>query len=104
MSNPFSNHELAKSAPGLSAQKERWHTFEDILQRLHREGILLHPHQLAEFLLRHGLPVDHHYVPQHLQKMATRINDNYQGSMARLEAMHEPPWYSIFFDQSPQAH
>jgi hypothetical protein len=70
-----------------------WHSFEAILQRLHREGIYLHPHQLAYFFLTHGLPVDLCYVPAHLQSKAQHINDNYQGDMARLEVLKQPSYY-----------
>jgi len=61
-----------------------WPTFEDILRRLHAEGIYLHPDQLAEFLLCHGLPVHPRYVPERLQQKARQINQHYQGDMARL--------------------
>lgn len=71
-----------------------WPTFEDILYQLHQDGIYLHPHQLAEFLLRHGLPVNLEYVPAHLKQKATAINNNYQGDMARLEERNDGPWYS----------
>lgn len=75
-----------------------WHTFEDILHRLHQEGLYLHPTQLAEFFVHHGLPVDLHYVPAHLMQRATQINDNYLGDLARLEERAEPLWYSHQFD------
>jgi len=68
-----------------------WHTFDDMLRRLHREHIYIHPEQLAEFLVRHGLPVDLRYVPQSLQPRAKVINANYQGDMARLENIRELP-------------
>jgi hypothetical protein len=74
-----------------------WHTFEDVLWRLHQDGIYVHPAQLAEFLVRHGLPVDLKYVPAHLRQRATQINDNYLGDMAQLEELEEPPWYSHQF-------
>jgi hypothetical protein len=64
---------------------ENWPTFEEILHRLHQEGIYIHSEQLAEFLLTHGLPVHLQYVPSHLQEKARVINENYQGDMARLE-------------------
>jgi hypothetical protein len=64
-----------------------WDTFPKILQRLHQEGIYIHPHQLAEFLLRHGLPVDLDYVPEHLLSQAKLINANYGGDMARAEVV-----------------
>ncbi len=66
-----------------------WHTFMDILQGLHRDGIYLHPDQLAEFFVRHGLPVDLQYVPGHLQERARHINTYYQGDMARVEEGRE---------------
>ncbi|NJN87433.1 MAG: hypothetical protein HC881_15405 [Leptolyngbyaceae cyanobacterium SL_7_1] len=62
-----------------------WHTFQDILQRLHSEGIYIHAEQLAEFLVVHGLPVHPSYVPDRLKAKAQFINDHYQGDMARLE-------------------
>jgi hypothetical protein len=71
-----------------------WHSFEDVLQRLHEEGIYLRADQLAEFFVMHGLPVDLHYVPLHLKSRAARINANYQGDMARLEAKPEQPWFT----------
>jgi hypothetical protein len=66
-------------------QGERWHTFQDILQRLHNEGIYIHAEQLAEFMVAHGLPVHPSYVPDRLKDKAKLINDHYQGDMARLE-------------------
>lgn len=66
-------------------QCDRWHTFQDILQRLHNEGIYIHAEQLAEFMLVHGLPVHPSYVPDRLKAKAKSINDHYQGDMARLE-------------------
>lgn len=71
-----------------------WHTFEEILHRLHSEGIYIHPHQLAEFFLMHGLPVDLRYVPERLKQRGAFINENYLGDMARLEDIDEQPWYS----------
>jgi hypothetical protein len=72
---------------------ERWPTFEEILQRLHREGIYLHPHQLAEFFLAHGLPVNLRYVPDHLRQRAILLNENYQGDMASVvEDTEQPSW------------
>jgi hypothetical protein len=78
-------------------ETKRWQTFEEILLRLHQEGLYLHPHQLAEFLVWHGLPVELRYVPQALQQKATQINENYLGDMVRVEAFDEPPWYSHRF-------
>ncbi len=68
-----------------------WHTFEDILLRLHAEGIYIHADQLAEFYLAHGLPVDLSCVPDQLQEKARRINANYQGDMAHLEEIPQQP-------------
>lgn len=73
----------------------RWQTFSELLLQLHREGIYIHPHQLAEFLLRHGLPVDLCYVPPRLKQTATTLNALYQGDMARLEDMKEPYWHPL---------
>ncbi|MDX2100701.1 MAG: hypothetical protein SFW36_23215 [Leptolyngbyaceae cyanobacterium bins.59] len=64
---------------------EPWHTFPKILGQLHEQGIYIHPEQLAEFMLFHGLPVDLCYVPPHLQEKATMVNAHYRGDMARLE-------------------
>ncbi|MGQ9870656.1 hypothetical protein [Leptodesmis sp.] len=83
---------IASSHP--SSPPDHWPTFEDMLYQLHQNGIYLHPHQLAEFLLRHGLPVDLEYVPPHLKQKAIAINSNYQGDMARLEERDDGPWYS----------
>ncbi|MDX2245060.1 MAG: hypothetical protein NW224_30655 [Leptolyngbyaceae cyanobacterium bins.302] len=96
MPNP-TNDSSPNSGEGYPRSSPRWHTFEDVLARLHQEGIYLHPHQLAEFFVWHGLPVDLRYVPSRLQQRATQINDNYLGDMARLEAFDEPPWYSHRF-------
>jgi hypothetical protein len=89
---------MSMSIP-LSASKDQqqrtdWHSFEDILQRLHQEGIYIRADQLAEFFVAHGLPVDLLYVPLHLKSKAARINTNYQGDMARLEEKHEQPWFT----------
>lgn len=73
----------------------RWHTFAELVLRLHREGIYIHPHQLAEFLLGHGLPVDPCYVPPRLKQTAETINAHYQGDMARLEEMKDPFWHPL---------
>jgi hypothetical protein len=61
-----------------------WVTFEKMLLRLHKEGMYLHPEQLAEFLLFHGIPVHLRYVPSHLKQRAIAINENYQGDMVQL--------------------
>ncbi len=73
----------------------RWHTFSELILRLHREGIYIHPHQLAEFLLGHGLPVDPCYVPPRLKHKATTVNALYEGDMARLEEMKDPFWHPL---------
>jgi hypothetical protein len=70
--------------PGESLDDERWPGFEEILSRLHQEGIYIHSDQLAEFLLRHGLPVHLRYVPSSLRDRALFINKHYQGDMAKL--------------------
>jgi hypothetical protein len=84
------------STPSVEERPEQspWPTFEDILHRLHQEGILIHPHQLAEFFLMHGLPVDLCYVPNHLQQKAAFVNNNYMGDMAQLKKAPVEPWYS----------
>jgi hypothetical protein len=69
----------------------RWHTFEEILDRLHAQGIYIHAEQLAEFLLLHGLPVHLRYVPSRLHQKAHQVNQYYQGDMARLVEEFEPP-------------
>ena len=96
-----------------SPDNERWPNFEEILQRLHSEGIFIHPEQLAEFLLAHGLPVHLRYVPAHLRDKAIEVNDNYQGDMVRVVEEPEPPCWDFSwmdrihipptqFDQSSQ--
>lgn len=73
--------------------EEKWHTFREILRRLHAEGIYIHSEQLAEFFIAHGLPVDLHYVPARLKEKATTVNKNYQGDMALLgEEKDEHSW------------
>lgn len=70
-----------------------WPTFEEILQRLHSQGIYIHSEQLAEFLLAHGLPVHLRYVPAHLRSKAIEVNQNYQGDMVCvIEELEEPDW------------
>ncbi|MGQ4647949.1 hypothetical protein [Lyngbya aestuarii] len=72
---------------------EHWPTFEEILQSLHNRGIYIHSEQLAEFMLVHGLPVHPRYVPERLQDKAIRVNQNYQGDMARpIEELEHPDW------------
>jgi hypothetical protein len=78
-----------------SQDNERWHNFEDILQGLHAEGIFIHPEQLAEFLLAHGLPVHLRYVPAHLRDKAIELNENYQGDMVRVVEEPEPPYWDF---------
>jgi hypothetical protein len=82
----------------LSSQpktNEHWPTFEDILQRLHGQGIYIHPEQLAEFLLAHGLPVHLRYVPAHLRLKAIKVNESYQGDMVRVIEELEPPYWDL---------
>ena len=74
---------------------ERWPTFEEILQNLHGQGIYIHPEQLAEFLLAHGLPVHLRYVPKHLRLKATKVNENYKGDMVRIIEELEPPCWDF---------
>ncbi|MBD2462005.1 hypothetical protein H6G89_13200 [Oscillatoria sp. FACHB-1407] len=69
-----------------------WTSFEQMLQRLHNEGIYIHADQLAEFLLFHGLPVHLRYVPVHLRQKAERINQNYRGDMAQLVEEQDNPY------------
>ena len=88
MPNPL-NRAPMPSTPE-SNQPIPWHTFSDILKRLHQEGIYIHSHQLAAFFVYHGLPVDLHYVPDHLQQRAASINTHYQGDLAKLETMANP--------------
>lgn len=89
---PHCSSELPQPLPiPRSVAAEPWHSFADILRRLHQERIYIHPEQLAEFFLRHGLPVDPAYVPPHLQETAERINRNYQGDMARLDTQVQVP-------------
>lgn len=77
----------------MTQMEDRWFTFAEILRRLHREGIYVHPHQLAEFFVRHGLPVDLHYVPEDLKSKAKRVNLHYQGDTARLEQVGEEDFW-----------
>lgn len=99
MAQHFPANDSSSDDPGKAhsahPQPEHWHTFEEILQRLHQQGVYVHPEQLAEFLLAHGLPVNLRYVPAHLQQKAIRVNDHYQGDMARLENLAEEPWYLV---------
>ncbi|MBD1861108.1 MULTISPECIES: hypothetical protein [Trichocoleus] len=76
-----------------SSSQQHWHSFSHMLKRLHAEGVYLHPQQLAEFLVVHGLPVDLRYVPERLQQKAMSINAHYNGDMAALaEDSEEQPW------------
>lgn len=90
MSSPCNNTSVTQRRD-CSAPDPAWHTFADIWQRLQQEGIRIHPHQLAEFMVRHGLPVELRYVPDHLKPKAAMINASYQGDMARSEATQELP-------------
>ena len=75
------------------SSRQSWYGFSQMLQRLHAEGVYLHPDQLAEFLLAHGLPVDLDYVPAHLREKALLINTHYRGDMAAVdEDSDEQPW------------
>lgn len=85
--------ESSSSLLSSSQSEQRWSTFEEILKALHHTGIYLHPHQLAEFFLAHGLPVHLRYVPAHLREKAISINKNYQGDMAAvIEETDEQSW------------
>jgi hypothetical protein len=89
---------IALNSMQLSSQlqtDQRWPTFEEILQSLHRQGIYIHSEQLAEFLLAHGLPVHLRYVPAHLRLKAIEVNENYQGDMVRLIEELEPPCWDF---------
>ncbi len=82
----------------LSSQRQtdqHWPTFEGILQGLHSQGIYIHPEQLAEFLLAHGLPVHLRYVPAHLRARAMKVNENYRGDMVCLVEELEPPCWDF---------
>lgn len=94
MTSNFSSADPAKvESSSQTPLDEHWPTFEEILQRLHAKGIYVHPHQLAEFLLMHGLPVDLRFVPEHLHSKAISINENYQGDMVRLvEVPDDQSW------------
>jgi hypothetical protein len=89
--NPSVSHSRRFFGDGLPQEErsplslERWHTFEDILERLHNEGIYIHSEQLATFLIFHGLPVNLCYVPEHLKHKAQFINEHYAGDMAQSE-------------------
>ena len=74
---------------GNHTTNEKWPGFAEILQGLHRDGIYIHTEQLAEFMLAHGLPVDLRYVPDYLKQKAIKINQNYQGDMAKLSEQVE---------------
>jgi hypothetical protein len=79
-----------------------WPTFEDMLQGLHSQGIYVHSEQLAEFLLAHGLPVHLRYVPSHLRQKALKVNQNYQGDLARLVEELEPPRWDFSWMEERQ--
>jgi hypothetical protein len=96
MQKNFSSSSKSAQASDFSQKNVSWDTFPEILRRLHQEGIYLHPHQLAEFMLRHGLPVDLDYVPKHLRSQARFINANYEGDMARAEVVPEQPYLFPF--------
>jgi hypothetical protein len=75
-----------------------WSSFEEILERLHRDGVYLHSEQLAAFLVMHGLPVDLCYVDDRLRAKAEQINLHYQGDMARLEELDTPSPHFVSSD------
>lgn len=87
MSNRFAASKLQPKTQPSGRSSPAWKTFSEILQGLHGDRIYLHPDQLAEFFVAHGLPVDLCYVPSHLKQKAQRINANYQGNMAQLETV-----------------
>jgi hypothetical protein len=91
MSTSFPSSSSTVEQSNHSARSAHWHTFPEILRRLHQEHIYIHPDQLAEFMLFHGLPVDLRYVPKHLVQRAKLINDNYQGDMAKETLVNELP-------------
>lgn len=92
---------MPNSAPDLNAhtpiacapKTDPWSTFEDMLSRLHAEGVYVHADQLAEFLLRHGLPVHLRHVPAPLIPRAQQINSHYQGDMAQL--IEDKDWWHL---------
>ncbi|GAC1471439.1 MAG: hypothetical protein NVS2B14_17060 [Chamaesiphon sp.] len=93
MKRHLSDDRQSKVSSLVQSQHDDGNTFEEMLQQLHNAGIYLHPHQLAEFLLAHGLPVHLRYVPVHLRDKAMLVNENYQGDMASLiEETDEPYW------------
>jgi hypothetical protein len=92
MSHRFLDESHLPSA-NCPSEPQPWRTFAEMLLQLHQEKIYIHPNQLAEFLLQHGLPVDLCYVPTHLRQKAQMINDRYQGDMARLEASNQPQMF-----------
>ena len=95
MKNDFSSDSEDGLEAAISSNMARWHTFAEVVLRLHKEGIYIHPHELAEFFLRHGLPVDICYVPDRLAQRAATVNALYQGDMARLEEMKDPYWHPL---------
>ena len=78
----------------FATTNDGWHSFTDVLDRLHAEGVYIRADQLAEFFLRHGLPVSLDYVPVHLKSIALKINQHYQGDMARLEGFEQEEDYT----------
>jgi hypothetical protein len=95
---PINLLSIALESRQLSSQLktgERWPTFEEILQSLHKQGIYIHSEQLAEFLLAHGLPVHLRYVPAHLRRKAIQINQNYNGDMVRVIEELDPPYWDF---------
>lgn len=98
MSSDLLSTALKSIQLSLSSQSQtevHWPTFEEILQRLHAQGIYIHSEQLAEFLLAHGLPVHLRYVPAHLRLKAIEVNKNYQGDMVQVIEELEPPCWDF---------
>lgn len=97
---------LKDSKLSYQQQNEQWPTFEELLQRLHREGIYIHAEQLVEYLLAQGLPVHLRYVPKHLRTKAIEVNQNYRGDMVRLIEEQEHRWDYSWMDkvQMPEIH
>lgn len=96
---------IALSSTQLSSKRktnEHWPTFEEMLQNLHGQGIYIHPDQLAEFLLAHGLPVHLRYVPVHLRSKAIKVNENYQGDMVQIIEELEPPSWDFSWMENIQ--
>ncbi len=93
MATPSALPSASQHATSHAPSRQHWYGFSNMLKRLHDEGVYLHPEQLAEFLVAHGLPVDPRYAPERLQQKARLINAHYGGDMAALdEDSDEQPW------------